>query len=100
MIIMIQKEELDKILSFVASRWNITAQEPNNKAMESLPNDFWMNSIGGKTAKGGFWVTTIMYTEKEADAAGFKEVLLRWQNKGNDKNKEKGPDLIQIGKKK
>jgi hypothetical protein len=100
MIIMIQKEELDQILNFVASRWNVTVQEPNNKAMESLPNDFWMNSIGGKTAKGGFWVTTIMYTENEADAAGFKEVLLRWQNKGNDKNKEKGPDLIQIGKKK
>ena len=33
-------------------------------------------------------------------AAGFKEVLLRWQAKGNDKNKDKGPDLIQIGKKK
>jgi len=100
MIIMIQKEELDQILNFVASRWNVTVQEPNNKAKESLPNDFWMNSIGGKTAKGGFWVTTIMYTENEADASGFKEVLLRWQNKGNNKNKEKGPDLIQIGKKK
>ena len=97
---MIQKEELDKILNFVASRWNATVQEPNNKAMEGLPNDFWMNSIGGKTVKGGFWVTTIMYTENEADAAGFKEVLLRWQTKGNDKNKDKGPDLIQIGKKK
>ncbi len=97
---MIQKEELDKILNFVASRWNATVREPNNKAMEVLPNDFWMNSIGGKTAKGGFWVTTIMYTENEADAAGFKEVLLRWQTKGNDKNKDKGPDLIQIGKKK
>ena len=53
-----------------------------------------------KTAKGGFWVTTIMYTENEADAAGFKEVLLRWQSKGYDKNKDKTPDLIQIGKKK
>ena len=97
---MIQKEELDKILNFVASRWNATVQEPNNKEMEVLPNDFWMNSIGGKTAKGGYWITTIMYTENESDAAGFKEVLLRWQSKGNDKNKEKGPDLIQIGKKK
>ena len=29
----------------------------------------------------------------------FKEVLLRWQTKGNDKNKDKGPDLIQIWKK-
>ena len=97
---MIQREELEQILNFVASRWYATVQAPNNKAMEGLPNDFWMNSIGGKTAKGGFWVSTIMYTENESDAAGFKEVLLRWQTKGNDKNKEKGPDLIQIGKKK
>jgi len=35
-----------------------------------------------------------------ADAASFKEVLMRWQGKGNDKNRDKGPDLIQIGKKK
>ncbi len=41
-----------------------------------------------------------MYTENEADAAGFKEVLLRWQSKGSDKNRDPGPDLIQIGKKK
>jgi hypothetical protein len=59
-----------------------------------------MNSVGGKTAKNGFWVTTLMYTENEADAASFKEVLLRWQAKGQDKNRDKGPDLIQIGKKK
>jgi len=97
---MIQREELNQILSFVASRWDAAVKEPDNKAMEGLPNDFWMNSIGGKTAKGGYWVTTIMYTENEADASGFKEVLLRWQAKGNDKNKDKTPDLIQIGKKK
>ena len=52
-----------------------------------MPNDFWMNSVGGKTAKKGYWITALMYTENEADAAGFKEVLLRWQAKGNDKNK-------------
>ena len=40
MINMIQKEELDQILSFVASRWNATVQEPNNKAKENLPNGF------------------------------------------------------------
>ena len=97
---MIQKEEINQILSFFASRWDAAVKEPDNKEMEGLPNDFWMNSIGGNTAKGGFWVTTIMYTENEGDAAGFKEVLLRWQTKGNDKNKDKGPDLIQIGKKK
>ena len=51
---MIQREELDQILNFVASRWNKTVEEPDNKAMEGLPNDFWMNSIGGKTAKGVF----------------------------------------------
>ena len=53
-----------------------------------------------KLLKEDFGVTAIMYTENESDAAGFKEVLLRWQAKGNDKNKDKGPDLIQIGKKK
>ncbi|MGY5150308.1 MAG: hypothetical protein ACW9W3_09615 [Candidatus Nitrosopumilus sp. bin_68KS] len=97
---MIQKEELDQILNFVANRWIETTKDPDNKAMQSLPDDFWMNSIGGKTAKKGFWVTTLMYTENEADAASFKEVLLRWQAKGQDKNRDKGPDLIQIGKKK
>ena len=97
---MIQKEELEQILNFVATRWVETAKDPNSKAMQSLPDDFWMNSIGGKTAKKGYWVTTLMYTENEADAASFKEVLLRWQAKGQDKNRDKGPDLIQIGKKK
>ena len=97
---MIQREELEQIMNFVANRWIETTKDPNSKNMVDLPNDFWMNSIGGKTAKKGFWVTTIMYTENESDAAGFKEVLLRWQTKGNDKNKDKGPDLIQIGKKK
>ena len=56
---MIQREELEQILNFVASRWSKTVQEPDNKAMENLPNDFWMNSIGGKTAKGGHWITTM-----------------------------------------
>ena len=95
---MIQREELEQILNFVASRWNEVTKETDNEAMETLPNDFWMNSVGGKTAKNGYWITTLMYTENEADAASFKEVLLRWQAKGNDK--DKGPDLIQIGKKK
>ena len=95
---MIQREELEQILNFVANRWNEITKEDENKLMESLPDDFWMNSVGGKTAKKGFWITTLMYTENEADAAAFKEVLLRWQAKGQEK--DKGPDLIQIGKKK
>lgn len=95
---MIQREELEQILNFVATRWVKETRDPNSKPLESLPNDFWMNSVGGKTAKNGFWVTTLMYTESEADAAAFKEVLLRWQTKGRDR--DRGPDLIQIGKKK
>ena len=95
---MIQREELEQILNFVANRWNEVTKDPNSKVMESLPDDFWMNSVGGKTAKKGYWITTLMYTENEADAAAFKEVLFRWQAKGNEK--DKGPDLIQIGKKK
>ena len=95
---MIQREELEQILNFVANRWIEITNDPNEKTLETLPDDFWMNSVGGKTAKKGYWITSLMYTENEADAAAFKEVLLRWQAKGNEKNK--GPDLIQIGKKK
>ena len=95
---MIQREELEQILNFVANRWVEVTKDPNSKTLENLPSDFWMNSVGGKTANNGYWVTSLMYTENEADAAAFKEVLLRWQAKGN--NKDKGPDLIQIGKKK
>ncbi len=97
---MIQREELEQILNFVASRWVELSKDPNNKNLENLPSDFWMNSVGGKTAKNGHWITALMYTENEADAAAFKEVLLRWQTKGKDKNRDKGPDLIKIGKKK
>ena len=97
---MIQKEELEQILNFVANRWIQTTKDPNNKNIADLPSDFWMNSVGGRTAKKGFWVTSLMYTENEADAAAFKEVLMRWQAKGQDHNRDKGPDLIQIGKKK
>jgi len=98
--LMIQKEELEQILNFVASKWTEATKDPNNKAMEILPSDFWMNSVGGKTAKKGYWITTLMYTENEEDAEAFKQVLLRWQAKGQDKDRDKGPDLIQIGKKK
>ena len=97
---MIQRAELNQILSFVASRWDAAVKEPDNKAMEGLPNDFWMNSIGGKTAKGGFWVNTIMYNENEADADGLKEVLLRWQSKGRKKKKKRTTKQIKLEKKK
>ncbi|HSA76380.1 MAG TPA: hypothetical protein VLE02_02430 [Nitrosarchaeum sp.] len=94
---MIQKEELEQILNFVGQRWLEVTKDPSNKLMETLPSNFWMNSVGGKAGKGR-WVTALMYTENEADANAFKEVLLRWQSKGQEKNK--APDLIQIGKKK
>lgn len=94
---MIQREELEYILNFVAKRWVDITKDPNNKVMETLPNNFWMNSVGGKAGKGR-WITALMYTENESDANAFKEVLLRWQTKGTEKNQ--APDLIQIGKKK
>ena len=94
---MIQKGELAQILQFVSKRWIDIAKDPDNKIMQTLPNDFWMNSVGGKAGKGR-WVTMLMYTENEEDANAFKEVLLRWQSKGMQK--QQSPDLIQIGKKK
>lgn len=97
---MIKRDELGQIMEFVAGRLAEAARDPANKAMESLPSDFWMNSVGGRTAKGGFWVSTLMYTENGDDAEAFKQVLLRWQAKGQDRDRDRGPDLIQIGKKK
>ena len=92
---MIQKEELEQILQFISKRWIDISRDPENKAMKTLPSDFWMNSVGGKAGKGR-WITMLMYTEDEADANAFKEVLLRWQAKGmQDK---KSTDLIQIKK--
>ena len=93
---MLQKEGLEEILHFVSKRWIDITRDPNNKAMKTLPTNFWMNSIGGKAGKGR-WVTTLMYTESEEDANALKEVLLRWQAKGLQ-NKPSS-DLIHIGKK-
>ena len=92
---MITKEELVQILQFVSKRWTDISREPENKIMKTLPSNFWMNSVGGKAGKGR-WVTMLMYTEEEADANAFKEVLLRWQAKGMQKTPN--TDLIQIKK--
>ena len=91
---MIGKEELDQVLLFVAKRWTDMSRDPKNKIFDSLPSDFWMNSVGGNAGTGR-WITMLMYTEDEAEAASFKEVLLRWQSK----HTEKPSDLIQINKK-
>ena len=93
---MIDRQELEQILHFVSKRWVDITRESDNKAMKSLPTNFWMNSIGGKAGEGR-WITTLMYTESEDDANALKEVLLRWQAKGLQ-NKPSS-DLIQIGKK-
>ncbi|MDI1496130.1 MAG: hypothetical protein K8823_1438 [Cenarchaeum symbiont of Oopsacas minuta] len=91
---MIGIDEMNQILGFVSKRWEEMSTNPKNRAMESLPSNFWMNSVGGKAGTGR-WITAIMYTESEADAHAFKEVLLRWQTKGMETTK--APDLIQIG---
>jgi len=93
---MINRDELGQIMNFVAQRWVDLSKDPEARALQTLPSDFWMNSVGGKAGKGR-WVTVLMYTENEIDAENFKEVLLRWQTKGM--NKQSAPDLIQIGKK-
>lgn len=92
---MISKEELEQILQFVSKRWIDISRDPENKALKTLPSNFWMNSVGGKAGKGR-WVTMLMYTENEADANAFKEVLLRWQTKGMQNTP--ASDLIQLKK--
>ena len=90
---MIDKNELNQILAFVSKRWTDLSRDPDNKALQSLPSNFWMNSIGGPAGKDGRWVTTIMYTENEDEANKSKDVLLRWQSKPQQ---PKSPDLINI----
>ncbi len=92
---MISKEELEQILQFVSKRWIDISRDPENKAMKTLPSNFWMNSVGGKAGKGR-WITMLMYSENEADANAFKEVLLRWQTKGMQNTP--ASDLIKIKK--
>ncbi len=91
---MIKIDEMNQILGFVSKRWEELATNPENRSMQTLPSNFWMNSVGGKAGKGR-WITTLMYTENEADAQAFKDVMLRWQSKGMEDTK--APDLIQIG---
>lgn len=93
---MINRDELRQILQFVSKRWMDISNDPENKAMKTLPSNFWMNSVGGKAGKGR-WITMLMYTENEDDANALREVLLRWQSKGM--KDQSSPDLIQIGKK-
>ena len=90
---MLEKDELSQILAFVAKRWTDLSRDPDNKAVKTLPDTFWMNSIGGPAGKGR-WVTTLMYTENEDEANRFKDVLLRWQSM--QQQQSKSPDLIQI----
>ena len=73
---MLEKNELNQILAFVAKRWTDLSRDPENKAVKTLPAAFWMNSTGGPAGKGR-WVTTLMYTENEDAANRFKDVLLR-----------------------
>lgn len=94
-MLMIDRQGLEQILHFVSKRWIDITREPDNKAMKTLPTNFWMNSIGGKAGQGR-WVTMLMYTENEEDANSLKEVLLRWQAKGLQ-NKPSS-DLIHIGR--
>ena len=89
---MIDIEQLNQILAFVAKRWTDLSRDPDNKAVKTLPGNFWMNSVGGPSGKGR-WITTLMYTEDETEANQFKEVLKRWSAKPT---KTKSPDLIQI----
>ena len=102
---MIDKEELGQVLKFVSEYWEKLRDEPDNDSLKVLPSKFWMKSLGGpvgneKSVKGR-WVTTLMYIEDEDMEKAFREVLTRWQAKGQQNGTDlptKSPDLIQIGR--
>ncbi len=99
---MLDKEGLDRILEVVSQRWSEMSKDPENRALQTLPNRFWMNAAGGR-AGSGKWITVLMYTENDSDAETFRSVLQKWQARGAQGPQEGGepvPDLIQIGGKK
>ena len=102
---MIDKSELDLILSYTIEYWNNLRNDPENEAVKILPSKFWMKSLGGpvgnKDKHKGRWGTTLMYTEDDGLAQAFKEVLMRWQSKGQQQGIDlptKSPDLIKINR--
>jgi len=101
---LIEKEEIGKVLQFVSEYWDKLNHDPDNESLKILPSKFWMKSFGGPVgnAEGpkGRWITTLMYTEDPDMDKAFKEVLTRWQVKGQQTSTDlptKSPDLIQIG---
>jgi len=102
---MIDKEELIEVMKFVSEYWEKLKNDPDNDALKILPSKFWMKSLGGPVGNDkaikGRWVTTLMYIEDEEMEKAFREVLTRWQTKGQQTGTDlptKSPDLIQIGK--
>ena len=103
--IMIDKPELDMILSYIIEYWNNLRDDSENEAIKILPSKFWMKSLGGpvgnKEKQKGRWITTLMYTEDDGLAQAFKEVLMRCQAKGQQQRLDlptKSPDLIKINR--
>ncbi len=100
---MLSREGLGQILDVVSRRWMGMAADPDDKAVASLPSNFWMNTAGGRAGTGK-WITVLLYTENSADADTFRAVLQRWQSKGSEAGRHRAgepagaPDLIQIGK--
>ena len=101
---MIEQDELKEILDFVSEYWVKLRNDSGNEAMKILPSKFWMKSLGGPVGDvqnpKGRWITTLMYTEDPGMDQAFKEVLTRWQTKGQHTSHDlptKSPDLIKIG---
>jgi len=100
---MLDKEELFQVLEFVSNYWIKLKNESENEAFKVLPSKFWMKSLGGPVGNRekvkGRWITTLMYVEDEQMEQAFRDVLARWQAKGQQTSTElptKSPDLIQI----
>jgi len=101
---MIDKDEIAQVLQFVSEYWDRLKDDSENDALKILPSKFWMKSLGGPVGDiqnpKGRWITTLMYTEDPAMDQAFKEVLTRWQTKGQQSSTSlptKSPDLIKIG---
>ena len=79
---MIDRDGLEQILHFVSKRWIDITRNQDNKAMKTLPNNFWMNSSNNYNLKSS------QMKADECDAAGYiadavTSALLFWNPIGS-----------------
>ena len=84
---MIDKPELDLILSYIIEYWNNLRNNPDDESMKPLPSKFWMKSLGGPVGnkekqKGRCQITAPSNKMQPLQLQSSKKFTPRGQDKG------------------